>query len=479
MKRHTYLTGAVIGLALACASAQADVKDPLPDSLSLGGITLYATVDVGYGYQSSGVPINSQIPGGLEYQAFTTTRNFSGSQSTVAESGLEQSKIGIRVSQPLVNDVSLVARAETGFNPLSGQLTDACASIANNAGKTVGNQTANADSSRCGQAFNAQLFGGVSSPVAGQLTVGRHNSLQLDALAQFDPQALSYAFSFLGYSGFNGGAGSTEGARWDNSIRYAFQSGPVHIAGMYSSGGQDTGILGKAYGVDAGVTFQGLSVEAVYENEKGAVNLRSSFDDLPNPLAPQPTVVDPFPTPGLAAYLSDDTSYNVMAKYTFDLGDASQKDKLTIYAGYSHMEKANSSYTAGSSEGNYLLNVGINVNNSAVYNMEWVGARYAMGSGLNLTGAFYHISQNSWTIGLGGTGTQGIGCSAAGLLCSGDFTEASFVVDYVFNKHYDIYGGVNYSEVTDGLANGFVGTTVGTSGSQNQTTVMFGLRVRI
>jgi predicted porin len=380
MKRHTYLTGAVIGLALACASAQADVKDPLPDSLSLGGITLYATVDVGYAYQSSGVPINSQIPGGLEYQAFTTTRNFSGSQSTVAESGLEQSKIGIRVSQPLVNDVSLVARAETGFNPLSGQLTDACASIANNAGKTVGNQTANADSSRCGQAFNAQLFGGVSSPVAGQLTVGRHNSLQLDALAQFDPQALSYAFSFLGYSGFNGGAGSTEGARWDNSIRYAFQSGPVHIAGMYSSGGQDTGILGKAYGVDAGVTFQGLSVEAVYENEKGAVNLRSSFDDLPNPLAPQPTVVDPFPTPGLAAYLSDDTSYNVMAKYTFDLGDASQKDKLTIYAGYSHMEKANSSYTAGSSEGNYLLNVGINVNNSAVYNMEWVGARYAMGS---------------------------------------------------------------------------------------------------
>jgi len=64
-------------------------------------------------------------------------------------------------------------------------------------------------------------------------------------------------------------------------------------------------------------------------------------------------------------------------------------------------------------------------------------------------------------------------------LSLGDFTEASFVADSVINKHYDIYGGINYSEVTDGLANGFVGTTVGTSGSQNQTTVMFGLRVRI
>jgi len=53
------------------------------------------------------------------------------------------------------------------------------------------------------------------------------------------------------------------------------------------------------------------------------------------------------------------------------------------------------------------------------------------------------------------------------------------VVDYIFNKHYDIYGGVNWSEVTDGLANGFVGTTVGTSGSENQTTIMWGFRLKI
>jgi predicted porin len=52
------------------------------------------------------------------------------------------------------------------------------------------------------------------------------------------------------------------------------------------------------------------------------------------------------------------------------------------------------------------------------------------------------------------------------------------VADYVFNKHYDLYAGVNYSEVTDGLAYGFPGTTVGTSGSENQTTFMVGGRVR-
>jgi hypothetical protein len=469
MTRLSYISGAAIGLALASASVQADVKDPLPDSLSLGGVTVYATIDVGYAYQSKGVPLSSQYLGGLEYQAFTTTRNFAGSQSTLAESGLEQSKIGIRVSEPIIDDVTLVARTDTGFNPLSGQLVDACGSIASNSGKTQGNQTANADSSRCGQPFNGLIYGGASSPRFGTLTIGRHNSLQLDALSLYDPQALAYAFSFLGYSGFNGGAGSTEGARWDNSIKYVFQTGPVHIAGMYSNGGQDTGLLGKSYAANVGATFNGFSIDAVYENEKGAVNLRSSFDDVATPL----------PTPGLAAYISNDTSYNLMGKYTFDVGDASQKDKITIYAGYSHIEKAHGDYTVGNSQNNYPLSVGININNSAIYNMEWLGAKYALGSGWNFTGALYHITQNSWTIGLGATGTDNIGCSGAGLLCSGDFKEASFVADYVINKHYDVYGGVNYSEVTDGLANGFVGTTVGTSGSETQITVMWGFRVKI
>jgi predicted porin len=469
MKKDSYLIGAAIGLALAGASAQADVKDPLPDSLSLGGVTVYGTVDVGYAYQSKGVPLSAQIPGGLEYQAFTTTRNFAGSVSTMAESGLEQSKIGVRVSQPIVNDVTLVARAETGFNPLSGQLVDACGSIETNSGKAQGTQTANADSSRCGQAFNSVLYGGASSPEFGTLTIGRHNSLQLDALALYDPQTLSYAFSFLGYSGFDGGAGSTEGARWNNSAKYVFQSGPVHIAGMYATGGQDAGILGKSYGAQIGVTYGALSVDAVYENEKGAINLRSSFDNGPAPV----------PTPGLAAYISDNTSYNLMGKYTFEFGDSGPKDKLTVYAGYSHMQKAHSDYSIGTAQNDYPISVGININDSAEYNLEWVGARYAMSTGWNFVGAYYHVTQNSWTIGLGTAGTNGIGCSGAGLLCSGDFNEASLVADYIINKHYDIYGGVNWSEVSDGLANGYVGTTVGTSGSENQTTVMFGFRVKI
>ncbi|HXO64974.1 MAG TPA: porin [Steroidobacteraceae bacterium] len=474
---RNYLLAAACGLALAGTTAGADMKDPLPDSLSLGGVTVYGTIDVGYAYQNHGVPLNGTYPGGLEYQAFTTTRNFAGSVSTVAESGLEQSKIGLRIAEPIVEGWTLVGRLETGFNPLSGQLTDACASIANNGPNKQGNQTANADSSRCGQALNSMAWGGVSNAQFGQLTVGRHNSLQLDALAVYDPQTLSYAFSFLGYSGFNGGAGSTQAARWDNSARYAVQTGPVHVALMYSNGGADTGIIGKAYAGEIGVTIQALSLDAVYENEKSAVNLRSSFDD--GGVNPLTTPAGPgLPPPGLAAYISDDTSWNLMGKYVFEFGDSKLKDKLTLYAAYSHIQKAHGDYNGGSAQGGYPLDVGININDAAVYNMEWVGARYAFSSGLNLVAAYYHITQNSWTIGLGPTAATGLGCAAAGLLCSGDFDEASFVVDYVFNKHYDLYAGLNWSEVQDGLANGFVGTTVGTSGSESQTTFMVGGRVK-
>jgi predicted porin len=482
MKKNCVKTGAAVALVLLCTAANANelndllegtplssVKDPLPDSLSLAGVTLYGTVDVGYAYQSKGVPLNGAYPGGLEYQAFTTTRNFGKAQSTVAESGLEQSKIGVRVDEPIIDGLNLVANLETGFNPLSGELTDACKALSENSGVPQGQQTANADSSRCGQAFNSVAYGGASSPTYGTLTVGRHNALELTALSLYDPQGLSYAFSFLGYSGFDGGAGSTEGARWDNSVKYAYQHGPVHIAGLFSNGGADTGILGQSYGVNVGGTYAGFSLDAVFQKEHGAVNLRSSFDNVANPVT----------NGGLAAYASDDTSYNVMAKYTLDINrGAATPDKLTGFVGYSHMQKAHSGQSVGAAQDGYPISLGININASADYNLEWVGAKYVLPSGWSFTGAFYHATQNSWTIGLGTGGSQGIGCSAAGLLCAGDFNEASVSVDYAFNKHYDVYAGVNYSEVTDGLANGFVGTTVGTSGSEDQVTFMWGFRVR-
>ena len=440
------------------------------DTFTLAGVTIYGTVDVGVGHQSAGTPLNAYVPDGLEYQAFTTTRNFHGSQTTATESAIEQSKLGIRVEEPTgLADVTAIAKLETGINPLSGEITDACKSLVQESGVAANAQTSNFDSSRCGQVFNGVAFGGLSSKTYGTLTIGRHNSLQLEATVQYDPQVVAPGFSFLGYSGFDGGAGTTGAARWDNAIRYAISRPQYRLALQYSEGGADTGLLGKSYGVSAGVTFGGLSIDAVYQRENGAVNLRSSLDNAAAPTSGSPPV-------GLAAYISTDTSFNVMGKYVTTLAN---KSKLTLFAGYSNIKKAHGDYAGGTSEGNYPISVGININAPAKYNFEWIGARYATPTGWIVSAAYYHISQNSWTIGLGTNGNEGLDCTAAGLLCAGRFDEASLVVDKVFNKHIDVYAGANFSNVSAGLANGFSGTTAdGTTGSQSQLSLLTGVRLK-
>src|SRR5208337_4058218 len=123
---------------------------------------------------------------------------------------LEQSKIGVKVEEQIGYGWEAIGKLDTGFNPMTGELSNGCASFVQNAGVPYSQQTSNADSGRCGQAFNGVAYAGVSNASYGTLTVGRQQSFQLDAIATYDPMALSYALSLIGYSGTNGGSGSTE-----------------------------------------------------------------------------------------------------------------------------------------------------------------------------------------------------------------------------------------------------------------------------
>ena len=283
----------VLALGLACLAATAHAADinlqpqspipfydPLPDSLTWHGITFYATVDVGYAYQTNGRPTGAVVST-LEYSPFTTTRNYTGQAiSTLAANGLQQSNIGIRVNTPIGGDWKIVGQLETGFDPLTGQLADGCSSFVQNAGLTYTAQNSNADSGRCGQPLNAVAFGGISNSLYGQLTIGRQQSFQLDQIAIYDPMNLSYAFSLLGYSGTNGGGGSTQAARWDNSAKYVYTYGDIfHAGAMYSMGDQDTGMFGDAMGFLVGGRYQGFSIDGTYMKEHGAVNLQSAVND--------------------------------------------------------------------------------------------------------------------------------------------------------------------------------------------------------
>ena len=67
----------------------------------------------------------------------------------------------------------------------------------------------------------------------GTLTYGRQNSLILDNLEKYDPQAQAKAFSPIAYSGVSAGGGDTEEKRLDNSLKYVVGYGPAHLAYLH------------------------------------------------------------------------------------------------------------------------------------------------------------------------------------------------------------------------------------------------------
>jgi predicted porin len=473
----------VIALAGCVTAAQAadlgldSLKDPLPDNLTFKGVTIYGSIDLGYAYQTNGRPLGGVVSN-LEYIPFTTSRNLNGqSISTITASALEQSKIGVKVEEGIGRGWTVLGRADTGFNPLTGELDDGCRSIKENAAIPSAQQNSNADSGRCGQIFNGVAYGGISNSAYGTLTAGRQDSLQLEAIRNYDPMSLSYAFSLLGYSGTNGGSGSTQAARWDNSVKYLYSYGPVHAAAMFSNGGQDTGTLGTDYSFNAGATYRGFSVDAVYTKEHGAINLKSANSD---------------PLNSLIANISDNEAWSVMGKYTYEFGggfggykDGGRGDTLTVFGGYTHITQSNpnSPARAGSiTNGGYLVTPDNDAfSTGKKFGFYWTGAKYAMPSGWNFTGAYYHVDQNSYK-------ADGAPCPAgpaSAVQCAGHYDQFSFLVDYEFNKHFDVYAGVNYARSAGGLAAQYPGTpsanggaAKGTATSVDVTDVVTGMRLR-
>ena len=173
-----------------------------------------------------------------------------------------------------------------------------------------------------------------------------------------------------------------------------------------------------------------------------------------------------------------------MGKYVFDLGGGFKDEagaKLTLFAGAEHIDMANpgSAVTSGTVLGGYGVSAWTNNNYSTDRNewVAWTGASYATGP-WTFTGAYYHYDQAAFIT--GGTGGTGTGCTiGAGnnpaSNCAGTENEGSFSVDYRFNKHFDVYTGVNYATVAGGLAHNFQNATFS---STDQTSVYTGLRLK-
>ena len=469
-----FLLAGMAGSAQAADLEESGPKDRLPDTLTWNGVTLYGVIDVGYVYQTHGAPLSGALPSGLEYRAFSA-KNLRGPISSLAENGLEQSSVGLKIEEAIGSGWVALGKLDTGFNPLSGEIADSCASLGRNNGRNQLTSTSNSDGNRCGQALNGLAFAGVSNSSYGTLMAGRQDSLDLSLMSNFDPMGLAPAFSLIASGGAGPGTGDTESARWDNSVKYVFQYGGLHATSMYADGGPDTALVNSAYAFNLGGSYGGLSLDANFTRDRGAISSASFNGDnggLPCPGAGCPSNV-------LSGTITDDKTWTIGGRYSFDGGlkDGVAASKLTLFAGYQYSDRANpvaaDQAPAGTTTtGGYILakvdNQPYEPGSHRVQQTAWAGATYLVAP-WTFSIAYYHLSQNPFLTSGSGGATCAIG-NKTGSNCPGDYHQGSVLVEYAFSKHLDLYGGISYSEATGGVASGYI--------NDNTALILTGMRLK-
>ncbi len=427
------------------------------------GVQLYGAIDLGGGWQSHAAPFNSYYPQGVEY---AITKNSNKSLFVASPGGLGYNNIGLRGQEPLVHtetfgDVKLVFDMNSSFDPYSLQWSNGAKTLiqANGTVKTqpqLGDSTSNGDSARNGQIFNDFAYAGLSSSTLGTVTFGRQRTFATDDFKNFDPQGGALAFSLLGYSSaLNGGA--TEATRLDQSLKYVFAYDWFHTGAIvqlgdfaeYERGGKGT------YQFQFGGNIGDFSFDIDEGHVSGATTLNYYTSN---------TFVG---SSILANYLSDDDQLLVAGKYRYGA--------FTFFGGYEWFKISNPSVSAptfmdtNAGYGGYTYTK-VYVT-PKVEQLVWTGVDYAVTRQLDVIGGLTYVKQNAYQSNsfTGSTLTQAKTGGKATLTklcatttasnCAGSETALSLALDYHYAKNLEFYGGVMFTQVTGGLASGFLYST--------------------
>src|SRR5712675_793751 len=426
------------------------------------GIRVYGTIDAGFGWQSHGAPWDPRSAVGASYLIQKQNRS---PLWSLAPNGLTNSFIGIKGTEPIGGNLSVVFALDAGFDPYSLRFSNGPGSAAANDGIPQNFATAFADSSRAGQWFNGQGYVGISSPTYGALTVFRQNSLTLDAVFDYDPFGASYAFSPIGFQGITCGGGNTENCRNSTSLKYRVKVGQFRAAALWQFGGYaQNNASNGAYQFQAGgdISTGGkgvLSLDAIYSHVRDSVSVALA----PGSNNANGVPIPPFLPQTLTATISDNEAVMLVAKYT--------NGPLKVYAGYEHiryMAPSDPQTAFTDISGSFLCQGcaafnNTNINNTAfgvnglgnrVLQIMWTGAKYAVTDDFDVIGAYYHYIQNSWF----GTPTGGPAfCSdSSHPQCAGTYDAISAAVDWRFAPKWDLYFGMMFNQVHGGLGFGFL-----------------------
>src|SRR6202140_5821012 len=292
------------------------------DSLTWHGITLYGVVDIVPQYDTHSAPFPPYRPAA---SGNIVRQNSRQSVTGLTPSNMGQSRVGLQGNLPLNDDWSAVFQVETFFNPQSSEIADSLKSLAVNNGRTPATQTVGVDGSSAGQAFQT-AFVGLKSTRFGTITFGRQLTLLLEGTIKYDPNYNASAFGLLGASNTYSGGGSQEDNRLDSTAKYYVDfNGLAHLGALYKFNGSN-GSANTAFQADIGGNFAGASADAYYSKGNSAITATSL------------TAAQVAKLPGLgysvsnslAATISDNTAYALMALYNFE--------PFKFFAGYEHIK---------------------------------------------------------------------------------------------------------------------------------------------
>jgi predicted porin len=428
--------------------AAVKAKAPENDDLCIKGICVYGNFDMGLAYQNHGAPLNGVTPGPLD---FVVSKNSNGAYFGTAANMMSNSFIGLRGKQEIADGLYAVFNLQTLFNTNNGMNGNGVGSVAQNNGLTTNLSAQNSfgDSSKAGQMFNNAAYFGISSPIYGTFTMGRQSALTSDLIVNYDPLSGSNAWSVITYQGANGGAGDTENRILDNSYEYRVNIGPVRLAAEAQIGNGGNSAPGNAFEGNIGFDYMGFSMDFVGAKVLDAVSAQPLS---PAQLLASSTTV----SQGLGqigAIVSDNTVFSVGARYVIG--------PWKLFAGYEWIQYANPNtpLSPGAfTTGGFILGAGGAINNTnfttdKILQTAWFGVKYSITPALDITGAYYHEWQNSFVNAANPTGT----CTTAiASSCSGTLDAVSLVVDWRFARHMDVFAGVMWSQVNNGLASGFL-----------------------
>jgi predicted porin len=414
--------------------------------LRYGPITVYATLDGGYGYELWGTPVgrNADKPN------YAIQRNSDNTHWLWSANGLSTSTIGVRFAQEVVEDWEVIGVAEAGFNPYTLRLINGPQSLADNNPFTLANQRTSFDSARAGTWDNGQAFVGISNPTYGTLDFGRVILLSQSAIGAYDPVA-SFAFSQIGFTAFYATFGASATSRINTGFTYRLTYPGFRVAAQAQVGGyaQDNAAT-QQYQAQIGADFGGFSFDAIAGYAFNALNFQT-FGGAPTPVGFDPDSI-------VRATALNTGGVELLGRYKWE--------KFKFYAGYIHAVSVNPSHP-DFANGVSTIAPGIiappgSVTTNAfdhprVDDTVWTGVRYALMSNLELASGVYWEIQNNYLA--APDVCTGSGSTTSSSKCAGGRYSYSFLIDYLPVPRVNLYAGILVSNVYGGVASGFLHTT--------------------